>query len=729
MGRLAKHNQISIVALAALLPSMAMAPSALAQDGPAPILQAAPAPTPGPLTAETLWDIRRLGNPSLSPDGEYAVVPVTRFDQATDAAFTALHIVPTDPDRAARQLTNGAFNDSSPIWSPDGRRVAFVSRRGGDTANQIYVIDVDGGEARRLTQIPTGASDPKWFPDSSEVAFLSSIWTDLETWEQQGERLKQRADTRMTARVWDQGPIAFWDRYLDDRQPHIFAVNRSTVEVRPITRGSGAAVEFRSPSADDYAISPDGLEVAFVTETDTVGTNPNSDIFIVPAAGGQARNVTPNNPGSDGSPAFSPDGKYLSWTANLQRAYTPDRSRIHLLERANGSTTGTVARRLADNWDWSVSEFDWKPDSSGFFLVAEDRPTRRIFSLGLNDAEGARLTGPNDFGGIEIGSDGTLVAMRQSFSEPATLVRVDTTSGAATKLSTFNDALLANVTMGSVESVTYSGSNNVPIQMWVVKPPNFDPTRRYPMILLLHGGPHVGITDAWSYRWNAQLMAGWGYVVAWHNFHGSSGFGDAFADSINPDRTTLPYQDTIAAADWFIAQPWIDSTRMAAAGASYGGYLATVLLGREHPFKTLVAHAPVYNNYTQLAADYAMTIDRFAPYWENEAQFEATSPHMRAAHFNTPTLVIHGQQDLRVPVNHGVELFATLQQRGVPSRFIYYPNENHWILKRQNSIFWYDNVEEWIARYVAPEQPVAAAPAPPPPPASNERRRNRRPAG
>jgi dipeptidyl aminopeptidase/acylaminoacyl peptidase len=256
--------------------------------------------------------------------------------------------------------------------------------------------------------------------------------------------------------------------------------------------------------------------------------------------------------------------------------------------------------------------------------------------------------------------------------------------------------------MGAVDSVSYPGANGVPIQMWVVKPPDFDPAKKWPLFLLLHGGPHVGITDLWTFRWNAQLFAGWGYVTAWHNFHGSSGFGDAFTDSINPDRTTLPYQDTIAAARWFQAQPWIDPARMVAGGGSYGGYLASVLLGREHPFQALIAHAPVYNNYTQMAADYASSEARFAEFWEDRATFEATSPHLLAGNFRTPTLVIHGQQDVRVPVNHGVELFQTLQIRGVPSRFIYYPNENHWILRPQNSVFWYREVRRWIEEYATP---------------------------
>jgi dipeptidyl aminopeptidase/acylaminoacyl peptidase len=281
-------------------------------------------------------------------------------------------------------------------------------------------------------------------------------------------------------------------------------------------------------------------------------------------------------------------------------------------------------------------------------------------------------------------------------------VRIDPQSGRASELTTGNDAALAGFTKGKVESVTYKGANDADIQMWVIYPPGFDPTKKYPVFLLLHGGPHNGITDAWTWRWNAHVFANWGYVVAWHNFHGSSGFGQDFTDSINPDQLTLPYTDTIKAADWFKAQPWVDADRMVAGGGSYGGYLASVLLGREHPFKALVAHAAVFNSFTQIGSDGGGQKARHYEFWEDPAAFAARSPHTAAANFKTPTLVIHGQLDYRVPVNHGIELFNILQKRGVDSRLVYYPDENHWILKPQNSIHWYGEVRTWVERYAPP---------------------------
>jgi dipeptidyl aminopeptidase/acylaminoacyl peptidase len=306
-----------------------------------------------------------------------------------------------------------------------------------------------------------------------------------------------------------------------------------------------------------------------------------------------------------------------------------------------------------------------------------------------------------DFGAPAVARDGTIVTTNQSFLHPPRLVIVNSRSGEVRRLDTINDDVLANVELGTYESVTYQGADGQDIQMWVHYPPGFDRNREYPLFLLIHGGPHNAISDGFHFRWNAQTFASWGYVVAWHNFHGSSGFGQDFADAINPDWITKPYEDTILAAEWFAAQPWIDSNRMVTGGGSYGGYLSTILLGREHPFNALVIHAPVYNMYSQLAGDFGVHNVRFGDYWDHEI-YREISPHYFAGNFETPSLIIHGQLDYRVPVGQAFELFRTLQHRGVESRLIYYPDENHWILKPNNSLYWYEQVREWVERFAPP---------------------------
>ncbi|HSN70893.1 MAG TPA: prolyl oligopeptidase family serine peptidase, partial [Steroidobacteraceae bacterium] len=558
-------------------------------------------------------------------------------------------------------------------------------------------IPVDGGEARRVTDVPTGAMAPKWFPDSRRIAFLSRIWPELATWDEMAARQKERKDSKVSAKVWDKAPISYWDRFLDDRETHVFAIGLEGGEPTRITAGRARALSAQEPGFDSYDISPDGAEIAFAADVDDSGVDSNFDVFTLRIDGGEPRNLTESNPADDFAPLYGPDGRVLAY---LSRTIPNlwDRARLLLHDRRNGET-----RNLTADWDRSVGGLVWSPDGNALFGSIDDAGTYRVYRFDVSGGEPKPITSESSFSGLAVAGNGpVIVALRESFIEPPTLVSIIARTGAATKLTDFNDEALAKLTQGRFESVTFKGANGEDIQMWVVYPPNFTKDRQWPLYLLLHGGPHVGIPNSVHWRWNAQVFANWGYVTAWHNFHGSSGFGDDFARSILPDWLSLPYEDTIKAAEWFASQPWIDPQRMAAGGGSYGGYLASVLLGKPHPFKTLVAHAAVYNTLTQYGADYAAGKKHFGEHWDNPEQFLTISPHTYAGNFSTPTLVIHGQNDLRVPVNHGIELFNTLQNRGVESRLVYYPDENHWILKPQNSIHWYQTKKDWLAKFVPP---------------------------
>lgn len=650
-----------------------------------------------PLTAEVMWQMKRVGAPALSPDGRHAVYPVTEYDVAENKDETDLYLVPTAGGEA-RKLTTAAGSDSSPAWSPDRRWVAFVAKRGDDKQPQLYLIPTDGGEAQRLGKVPTGVSAPKWFGDSKRIAFISRVWPDLADWKAQGERMEEREKSKMTAKAWDRAPIRYWDRWLDDRQAHVFVMGVDGGEAVAVTRGTGLELSRQEPGLGSYDIAPDGNEVVFAANIDKTGVDGNFDVFTVPVTGGEAKNLTTANPANDGSPSYSPDGRWIAYTRQRIKGFYGDTDRLVLVDRQTGTQ-----RELTTGWDRSVDGLVWAPDSKALYGAIDDAGTRRIYRIDATTGTPTAVTKSSDFGSLAVaGSPATLVAVRQSFSEPPTLVKVAPRDGAVTRLSTHNDAILKDVSFGKVESVTYEGAEQHPIQMWVIYPPGFDPAKKYPLHLLLHGGPHNGVTDHWTFRWNAQVFAGWGYVVAWHNFHGSSGFGQAFTDSINPDQISLPYADTIRAAAWFQAQPWIDTERMVAGGGSYGGFLASTLLGREHPFKALVAHAAVYNLFTQYGADYGAGKRRHFEFWEKPEEFARYSPHTSAGNFNTPTLVVHGQLDYRVPLNHGIELFNVLQNRGVESRLVYYPDENHWVLKSQNSLNWYKEVRQWIEKFAAP---------------------------
>ena len=659
------------------------------------------APVGEALSAEKMWSLQRLGDPTLSPDGKLAALAVTRYDVAENKSYSDLWLLPVSGG-SARQLTNAHARDADPSFSPDGRWIAFVSKRGDDKESQIYVIAADGGEARRVTDLPTGATDPKWFPDGHRLAFISEIWMDLVKWEDQGRRKSERDDAKMSARSWDKAPIAYWDHFLDERERHLFSISIDGGEPLAITRQSGYHLPKNESSASSYDISPDGLDVSFESDIDRSGIDPNRDVIEIAACGCKpARDLTVSNSADDGAPLYSPDGKWLAFLQQRVKGFYASRAHVILLERASGTL-----RELATDWDRSAAGLRWLPDSKALLGSIDDAGTSRIYRFEVASTQPhdqpRKMTTDCSFGALAIAGNASrpvVVALRQSFIEPPTLVRLGAAGTAPLKLGDFNDRSLAAVDFGRVESVTFEGANRDPVQMWVVYPPHFDATRKYPVFMLLHGGPHNGITDAVQWRWNAQVFASWGYIVTWHNFHGSSGFGERFADSINPDRISLPYEDTIKAAQWLMNQPFVDRNRMIAGGGSYGGFLAATLLGRPHPFKALIAHAAVYDNFTQIGADYGAEKERFFNFWEKPEEFARYSPHTAAGNFVTPTLVIHGQLDRRVPLNQGIELFNILQKRGVPSKLVYFPDENHWVLKPQNSLFWYRTVRDWLQRW------------------------------
>lgn len=649
-------------------------------------------------TAERMWALKRLGDPAITPDGKFAVLPVTTYDIGENKGLTDLWMLPV-AGGAARQLTSDKANETQPSVSPDGKWIAFVSKRGDDTESQIYVMAMDGGEARRVTNIPTGVSIPKWFPDSRHLAFVSEVWPDLVRWEDQAARKKERESAKMTARVWSQAPISYFDHYLDDRQPHLFSISIDGGEPTAITRLSGYWLPRTELDGYSYDLSPDGLEVAFPANVDRSGIDANTDIILLPTCGCKpARNLTAANKADDQAPRYSPDGRYLAFAQQRIPRFYADRARLMIFDRKAGTTVG-----VTENWDRSVDGLVWERDSRSLLGTIDDAGTRRVYRLRVDGGKPAPITRESSYGALALSANGrALVAIRQSFIEPPTLVSLAAHTGAASKLSDFNDAALAALDFSRYESVTYKGAKDDDIQMWVFYPPGFDATKKYPVLMLLHGGPHNSITDAVQWRWNAEVFASWGYVVTWHNFHGSSGFGNDFTDSINPDRITLPYEDTMRAADWLKGKPFVDADRMAAAGGSYGGFLATTLLGRPNPFKALVAHAAVYNSFTQIAADYGAETERFFNYWDKPEEFAKYSPHTSAGNFRTPTLIVHNALDMRVPINQGIELFNTLQKRGVPSKLVSFPDENHWVLKPQNSLFWYQTVRDWVATYAPP---------------------------
>lgn len=662
----------------------------------------------GLLSAEVLWHMSRLGSPVISPDGDFVVAPVTRFTIDDDQSHTDLWLFSTDGS-VERPLTRHGSAEGQPVFSPDGRHLAFVSRRDDDTASQLYIMPLhEPGEARRFTQVPTGVLAPKWVGE--HLYFISRVWPEL-SWDEMDEALVERRNSHDSAHGWNRLPFSQWDHWIDEeRQAHIYRIGVDDFlqsrrpwqfdsgSVEAVTLPTGRELPRSSQSASTYDVAPDESLVVFVSDTNSDDVNPKMDLWAVVPGQDRVRNLTVESDAPDGSPQFSPDGSLLAFTRQHIKGFYADTRRLMTYEVSTGRTN-----EITGSWDRSADGLVWAPDNSTLYGAIDDAGTRRVYAISTQGGQVRALTAETDVMSLSISADGTLAALNQSFLYPPRLVLVDTRRGTLQRLDTFNDEILEGVELGTYESVIYEGYDGEPIQMWVHYPPGFDPEKKYPLFLLIHGGPHNAITDGFHFRWNAQTFASWGYVTAWHNFHGSSGFGQRFADSINPDWITRPYADTRKAADWFARQPWIDTQRMVAGGGSYGGYLSSILLGREHPFNALVIHAPVYNMYSQMAADFAVHTTRFGDYWdEGNDIYKQISPHYFAGDFETPALIIHGQLDYRVPVGQAFELFRTLQHRGIESRLVYYPDENHWILKPNNSLRWYEEVRQWIGRFAEP---------------------------
>ncbi len=648
-----------------------------------------------PLSIELLWELERIGAPAISPTGDHVVAPVTTYDTDSDESETRLWLFSADGD-VQRALTAAGQSAGSPVFSPDGTKLAFTARRGSDEQGQVYVLPMDGpGEASRLTEVPTGVSNLRWV--GSHVYFTSRVWPDKD-WDEMAEKMKAEDESKVSAHEWSQMPYAFWDHWIDEaRAVHVYRVPADGGEVEPVTLPTGRELTRAHQGTYSYDIHPDETWIAFNSDNPVGAPNPEMDLFLARIGSDEAVNITEANDASDTSPMFSPDGRKLAYLRLAIRGFYADTANVVLHDLEEGGH-----REITTDWDRSAAGLAWAPDASGLYGAIDDAGTRRVYFIGVNGERPRAVTGATSFANLAIADNGTLVATNESFVHPARLVRINSTTGDIARLDTLNDERLADVDLGTYEEVTFTGADGAEVQMWVHYPPGFDESKTYPLYLLIHGGPHSAITDSFSYRWNAQTFASWGYVTAWHNFHGSSGFGQDFVDSINPDWLTRPYEDTIAAADWFAEQSWIDSDRMVAGGGSYGGYLASVLLAKDHPFNALVIHAPVYNMYSQMASDFAVHGERFGEFWERPEIYRDISPHYLAADFSTPALIIHGQRDYRVPVGQAFELFRTLQTQGIESRLIYYPDENHWILKPNNSIHWHHSVRDWIGRFAEP---------------------------
>jgi dipeptidyl aminopeptidase/acylaminoacyl peptidase len=678
-----------------------------------------------PLTHEMMWLMKRVGAPTPSPDGKWVVFSMIEPAYDEKDQVSDLWIVPADGSAKPRRLTFSKSGESGVAWSPDSQRLAFSAKREGDDLSQIYVLDVAaGGEAVRATSVSTGARTPVWRPDGRALAFTSTVFPGAVDEETNKKIAAERKAQKYRARVYESFPVRNWDKWLDDTQGHIFIQSlepgskaRDLLAGTKLVAGRGFAGRVTDSGEEfDAAWTPDGEAVIFVatTKRDAAAyANTNSALFQVGATGGEPLQLTTGDD-SFSRPVFSPDGKALYAIFNVEsngKVYNLDR-----LARFSWPNLGQPTI-LTANFDRAVGSFALTPDSRSIYLTAEEAGNEKLYTLPAGGGE-VRLALEMTRGvytNLKIpqkASSTILIANWESAMNPPEIFRLDLNSKTQQPLTNFNVERVAQIDWQPVRHFWFTSRAGKRIHNMVALPPAFDENKKYPLLVVLHGGPHSMWRDNWGLRWNYYLLAKPGYVVLLTNYSGSTGFGEKFAQSIQGDPFVGPGHEINEAADEAIRlYPFVDDTRQAAAGASYGGHLANWMQATTTRYKCLISHAGLINLESQWGTSdtiYSREINNGGPVWEQGQVWREQNPIRFAKNFKTPILLSVGENDFRVPLNQTLENWSVLQRLRIPSRLIVWPEENHWILKGEDSRYFYQEVYAWLKKYIGDANSRAA---------------------
>lgn len=649
---------------------------------------AAPASAERPMTIQDLLAAVRIADPQLSPDGRSVAFVRTTTDLSSGARNADIWVVAADGTSAPKLLIGGAKSENTPRWAPDGKHLAFISTRDGDA--NLYLADADGGNVRAITRLPAGAQPPLVFsPDGATIAFVSDVKPRPTA---SGPAVNVHRVNRLLYRHWDE--------WREDVRHHVFVVPAAGGEPRDLTPG-----DFDAPpgQAEDAAIAftPDGKDVVFVSNregADKEAWSTNNDVWSVPVGGGPLKKLTPN-PAADAQPVFTPDGKFMIVRAQRRPGFESDRAYLDVYDRATGAK-----RTVFETPDLSVSDFTLSKDGATIVFAASSNGTDNLYRVPLAGGTPQEIVKGGSVSGVQIGPD-FAVFVKSSLTAPPEIFRMGRTGGAQA-LTHENDAWVKDVGFGKPESATVPGAGGTPVQYWLLKPPAFDASKKYPVVFLIHGGPQGAWGDGWSNRWNPALWAAQGWVVAAPNPRGSTGFGQPFVDGISQDWGGKVMTDLDAVFSAVRKLPFVDGSKQAIAGASYGGYAVNWLIGHTNDFKAAVSHDGVFNLESMALA----TEELWFTDWEfggpptsakAREQFAKWSPHRFAENMKTPTLVITNEQDFRVPVDQGMQLFTSLRRNGTPSEMLIFSDEGHWVLKAQNSRVWHEAVFAWLRKYLA----------------------------
>ena len=667
-----------------------------------------------PITHEDVWLMKRVGTPALSPDGRLVVVPVAEPAYDEKEKSSDLWLVPADGSAAPRRITFTPGGEAGVAWSPDSRRIAFSAKREGQDETQIFVLDIaGGGEAEPVTEVSTGATRPLWRPDGAAILFASMTYPGAMSDADNLAKIEERKSRKYNARAFDTFPIRHWDRWLDERRPTLMLQELGEeAEARDLLAGSalrnapGFGGDLDNDGEQlDAAWSPDGSTIVFTATTardQSARADVRQSLYAMPSGGGEPRRVT-GEEASYSQPQFAADGSALYARQDPETKFVYNDARLVRFDWADPSP-----RPVSFGFERSVATFEVGPDGETVYLVAEDEGHDRIFSVRSTGGEPRELgrLEAGSFGGLQVGGAEdapVIVANWGSAVSPPELQRVDAAGGARKALSAFNAERVAEIDWQPIREFWFESKRGRRLHSMIALPPGFDPRKKYPLFVLIHGGPHTMYRDEFFIRWNYHLLAAPGYVVLMTNYTGSTGFGEQFAQAIQGDPLKGPAEEINQAADEAIRQfPWIDATRQAAGGASYGGHLTNWLAVSTDRYKSLVSHAGLYDLKTQwTTSDIAYSRERNlgGPPWDGKTVWRDQSPFWSSKKLKTPILVTFGERDFRVPYNNGLEFWTVLQRQQVESRLVIFPDENHWILKGENSRYFYKEVQGWLARH------------------------------
>jgi dipeptidyl aminopeptidase/acylaminoacyl peptidase len=681
-----------------------------------------------PFNVRGLLELQRISEPALSPDGATVAFTVQSVDIEKNAKPRQIFTVAVIGGMP-RRITWTGTNNFRPRWSPDSKKIAFISDRSG--SSQVWMMEADGQNPLQVTNLATEADGVLFSPDGKNLIFTSEVYADCPDESCNKQRLEAEKTSLVKARIYESLFYRHWDKWSSHRKKHIFVVPVAGGSPRDLTPGYADSPPFSLGGPDDYAVSPDGLELCYVSKPDpNPAANTNSELFVVPVAGGEPVRIT-QTPGAENSPQYSPDGNYIAFRAQLRGGYESDRWRLTVIRRqpVTAITPPVTEPAPTPQWQWSgasptvltesldrpVTSFAWAPDSSRLFFTAEDRGRSAIQVISVSGGPiRVAVAGDSTLGDQQLTSDGrTMVYSDQSGVRPVELFAASASGGTPVQLTRLNQSILDRFHFTAFEEFRVEGSGQAAVHSLMVRPPDFVEDRKYPVLFLIHGGPQGAWEHSWTYRWNAQVFASAGYLVVMPNPRGSTGYGQRFTDEINSDWGGKVYEDIMAVVGHVARLPFADANRMAAAGGSYGGYMVNWMLGHTQRFKALVSHAGVFD----LASKAMETEELWFPKWEfqgmpweNPEMYRKWSPNQFAKDFFTPTLVIHGELDYRVPYGQGLQLFTALQMQGVPSKLLLFPDEGHWIGKPQNTILWYETLIGWIDRWLKPRSVTDSGP-------------------